>query len=294
MTAITLQLTQQCNFRCAYCIYSDISNENQREHSSKRMPFDTAKRSIDFLIEHSCNLDTVNIGFYGGEPLLEMDLIINIIDYVESVSEGKKVTYSMTTNGSLLTDQIVEYCISKNIKVTISIDGNKEIHDKNRRFKKDGCGTFHVIMNNLTHIVQAYPEFKKMISLSMVMDPQDDIECSKQLFYDYEFLNDIAANSSFIDDFYSTEKVYFNKSLVLFAAVCVLDTSTLVESELFPTELTIAAMIITTMTQTTMMPTASALAPIIPRTTVMIMSSSIVAEHPFIIPEPSFEKRYSR
>ena len=73
MRTITLQVTQNCNLRCKYCVYSG-SYEN-RTHSNKRMNFETAKKAIDFLYEHSSLSESVGVGFYGGEPLLEIELL---------------------------------------------------------------------------------------------------------------------------------------------------------------------------------------------------------------------------
>jgi len=63
---LTLQLTQNCNLRCAYCIYSEKTNERQRAHSKRSMSFETAKKAVDFLVKHSVDTETVAIGFYGG------------------------------------------------------------------------------------------------------------------------------------------------------------------------------------------------------------------------------------
>ena len=79
---ITLQVTQSCNFRCKYCIYSENANRSQRTHSSKHMSWETAKKAIDFLYEHSVDSEKIYIGFYGGEPLLEFELIKQCIEYV--------------------------------------------------------------------------------------------------------------------------------------------------------------------------------------------------------------------
>ncbi len=80
---ITLQLTQSCNLRCAYCIYSETTNDKQRKHSAKRMSWETAKAGIDFLAEHSIDNDQANVGFYGGEPLLEFELLKKATLYAE-------------------------------------------------------------------------------------------------------------------------------------------------------------------------------------------------------------------
>ena len=83
LTKITVQLTQNCNFRCKYCIYSETHNTRQRSHSTERMTWETAKKAIDFLREHSVDSPEVNIGFYGGEPLLEFPLLKKAVEYSE-------------------------------------------------------------------------------------------------------------------------------------------------------------------------------------------------------------------
>ena len=85
---LILQVTQQCNLRCEYCAYSGIY-EGNRTHSSNRMSFETAKKAIDFFLEHSTENSNVSIGFYGGEPLLEFDLIKRCVSYIKETCEGK-------------------------------------------------------------------------------------------------------------------------------------------------------------------------------------------------------------
>ncbi len=88
---LTLQVTQQCNLRCEYCAYSGIYDN--RTHSNKRMSFETAKKSIDFFLDHSRDSESIAFGFYGGEPLLEASLIEKCIDYINKNVEGKEVNY---------------------------------------------------------------------------------------------------------------------------------------------------------------------------------------------------------
>lgn len=102
MSQILLQVTQGCNFRCEYCIYTASIDGIQRKHTNKRMDFQTAKHAVDYLWNHSIDSDVVTIGFYGGEPLLEFELIKQVILYTEKKFQGKIVHYAMTTNVSLL------------------------------------------------------------------------------------------------------------------------------------------------------------------------------------------------
>ncbi len=88
MHTITLQVTQNCNLRCSYCIYSDVHNEKQRSHSNKKMTLETALKAVDFLAEHSVDSPRINIGFYGGEPMLAFDLIQPVVSYAEDIFSG--------------------------------------------------------------------------------------------------------------------------------------------------------------------------------------------------------------
>jgi len=206
---VTLQLTQQCNFRCSYCIYSDLNNEAQRSHSGEGMSFETAKRAIDFLWEHSIDTEKPNIGFYGGEPLLKFNLIKQIVEYADEKFESRPHTYAITTNGSLLTDEVTDYLVKHNVITMISLDGPKEIHDVSRRFALNGCGSFDTIRNNIERFHARHPEYAKSVSISMVMNPQHEYNCVNRLFIDYEIFRNIRVSPSLIDDTYSNELTIF-------------------------------------------------------------------------------------
>lgn len=89
------------------------------------------------------------IGFYGGEPLLAFSLIRKIVEYAETVFLGKEIKFFITTNATLLTEEISKFLLDHNFRVTFSIDGPKKVHDQNRIFP-DGRGTFDKVMENTT------------------------------------------------------------------------------------------------------------------------------------------------
>lgn len=173
VSKVTLQVTQQCNFRCTYCIYSEDHNLQQRSHSNRKMDFTVAKRAVDFLREHSIDSPGVNIGFYGGEPLLNFELVRQVIEYSKKIFYGKVLTYSLTTNGSLLEDDIVDFLKENDVSLMISLDGPKSIHDRNRRFG-NGEGTYDVVMSKIQRIRERHPDYWESIQYSMVMDPVND------------------------------------------------------------------------------------------------------------------------
>ena len=139
------------------------------------MTWETAKQAIDFYFHHSIDSPTRNIGFYGGEPLLKFDLIRRIVEYAEAYSKGKQLSFNITTNGSLLSGNIVRYFSEHHIKTLISLDGIKKVQDKNRVFSS-GTGTFDVIATRLEEIRKDYPEYYHTISFNSVLTPGNDID----------------------------------------------------------------------------------------------------------------------
>ncbi len=184
--SVTLQVTQQCNLRCAYCPYS--GSYYNREHNNKKMTYEMATKAIDFYIKHSYDLPQLNIGFYGGEPLLEFGLIKNLISYIEKKAFGKKVIYHMTTNGTLLSEEIISYLESKNFMLTISLDGPKEFHDRNRLIQGKR-GSFDIVINNIEQIHNNHPDYAKKVSFNCVIDPKNDLKYLNDFFTKNPILN---------------------------------------------------------------------------------------------------------
>jgi uncharacterized protein len=208
INSITLQLTQRCNFRCTYCIYSEDSSPYQRNHSNNDMSPEIAEKAVDFLFSHSRDVSNVNIGFYGGEPLLKFDLLKHIVEYVKENYYGKRVHYSITTNGSLMTDEVVEYFVENDIYPMISFDGPKHIHDKYRHFAENGRGTYDVVMSRLSYIKNKYPDYYKQLKLSIVVDPQNDLSCINDTLNIFYLNDNLAPFISLLSDSYGTNKMY--------------------------------------------------------------------------------------
>lgn len=204
---ITLQITQDCNFRCDYCIYSEEKNKKQRAHSKSKMTFEVAKTAIDFYVDHSQDSDIRNIGFYGGEPLLEFPLIKQIVSYAESRMAGRLFSMNITTNGSLLTDQVVQFLNQHKISVLLSLDGTKEAQDKHRRFY-NGNGTYNAVVARLEKIRATYPEFYKQIHINSVISPENDVDDVCNLARE---LGDIPWNNYRVSGMTSTDDIVIQK-----------------------------------------------------------------------------------
>jgi uncharacterized protein len=188
MKQLTLQVTQQCNLRCGYCAYSGVYNNN-RTHSNKRMSLETAQKSIEFFLGRNSELSEVVIGFYGGEPMLEFDLIMKCVDYAKSLVEGKRIRFNMTTNGTLLSDDAVDYLAKNDFLLGISLDGAKQEHDVNRKFA-NGQGSFDIIIENIEKIHRRYPEYSDKIMITTTINPHMDINCSLEYFNTEELFKD--------------------------------------------------------------------------------------------------------
>lgn len=210
LAKITLQVTQNCNFRCKYCIYSEERNLRQRSHSNKRMTWAVAKRAVDFLLMHSVDSKEVNVGFYGGEPLLEFPLIQRVIEYSRSRFHGKKLTFSITTNGSLLTDEIIRYFHANDVSMMISLDGPKEINDRNRVFP-DGRGTYDVVIERIARVKEIASEYAEKLQISMVLDPANDFDCINSICLEADVFDKQQIMPSLVDRDYDGVEVEFSE-----------------------------------------------------------------------------------
>lgn len=213
VNSLILQVTQQCNLRCGYCIYS--GNYFNRTHANKRMSRDTAFKAIDFLFSHSRDSRRNNVGFYGGEPLLEFELIKACIEYAERKSEGKKVTFNLTSNGTLLDDEVVEFFDKHEVSVLISLDGPREMHDRHRKQAGNGCGSFDIIMGNLEALKKKHPQYMSKIRFNVVLDPQSDFTCVNEFFTTYEAVKEAGTTSSIISSKYSRQEIKINEDFIV-------------------------------------------------------------------------------
>lgn len=151
LSQLILIVTENCNLRCEYCIYSDKYPKDIK-YSDLKMDFDTAKLAIDeYFRLHSKREEyglnkTPNISFYGGEPLLNFELIKQCVEYIKKIDSS--TIFYITTNGTIMTDEITKFLSENNFIVTFSLDGNKENHDRNR-IVINKIGTFDVIYKNI-------------------------------------------------------------------------------------------------------------------------------------------------
>lgn len=194
-TQLTLIVTQSCNLRCNYCIYSG-NYQNFRTHSNKFMSEKTAIESVRFYMEQSKKLlpnrplHTPTISFYGGEPLLNFSLIKTVVEYTEENYGKENVLFSMTTNLTLANDDIISFFIEHNFAIAVSLNGNKVNNDR-MRVTQNGQGTFDIIYKRLRRINMIDENFfRNNVSIIVTYDKKTDMIALDDFFNSDPLLKD--------------------------------------------------------------------------------------------------------
>ncbi len=208
LDTLLLQVTQECNFRCDYCVYS--GNYENRIHRHKSMTWETARQSIDYFLEHSSDCKTLYVGFYGGEPLLEFPLIKKCIEYIEGKSK-KEIYFNITTNGSLLFPEVATYFTNHNVAIMFSIDGPKEVHDSKRKYAQTHKGTFEDVRKNIAWLAKTYPDFYEDDVHYNVVIHENGFKAVDDFFKTDPLFKDSLVTANFITDNYSKTSTALDK-----------------------------------------------------------------------------------
>lgn len=153
LSTMVLNVNTGCNLSCTYCYKEDLTTPDK----GARMDFETAVGAFELLLTEGASRDRVNLVFFGGEPLTNMPLIRRVIDYAEArgTEVGKTVDFSLTTNATMLTEDLVDYLDAHRVGITVSMDGPKALHDKNRR-TVGGKGTYDVVAAKARMLLARY------------------------------------------------------------------------------------------------------------------------------------------
>ncbi len=148
--ALCLHVAHTCNLNCEYCFAAQGKYHGQ----DALMSFETGKKAFDFLIENSGTRKNLEVDFFGGEPLMNWQVVKDLVAYARSIEKdcNKKFRFTFTTNGMLIDDEVIEFCNKEMHNVVLSLDGRKEIHDSSRSDYK-GRGSYDIIV----------PKFKKLV-----------------------------------------------------------------------------------------------------------------------------------
>lgn len=147
--ALCLHIAHDCNLACKYC----FAEEGEYHGRRALMSLEVGKKALDFLIENSGNRRNLEVDFFGGEPLMNWEVVKELVRYGRSKEEeyNKKFRFTLTTNGVLLNDEVMEFVNQEMSNVVLSLDGRKEVNDKMRPFR-NGTGSYDLIV----------PKFRKL------------------------------------------------------------------------------------------------------------------------------------
>lgn len=143
---MTLQITQECNLRCKYCVYSG-HYKNFHEHTAKHMDRHTLCQSLDYFLDHCDCTSPLHIVFYGGEALLAFDMIQYAVSFVKNQKNGLNITFGISSNGTTVTEDFVEW-LEKNPEVSITITLNGPYHNIYRT-DRIGQGSLSAVMKGV-------------------------------------------------------------------------------------------------------------------------------------------------
>lgn len=150
--ALCLHICHDCNLRCRYC----FADEGAYHATREMMSLETAKAAIDFLIRESGNRKVLEVDFFGGEPLMNLNVIKETVYYAkaEAAKRGKRFLFTTTTNGVLLDDDAIKFLNEEMENVVLSLDGRKEVHDLVRK-TVNGKGSFDVVIEKIKKFVRS-------------------------------------------------------------------------------------------------------------------------------------------
>ena len=128
--ALCLHIAHDCNLACQYC----FAEEGEYHGRRALMSFEVGKKALDFLVANSGNRRNLEVDFFGGEPLMNWEVVKQLVEYGRSLEEpnNKKFRFTLTTNGILLNDEVEEFCNREMSNVVLSLDGRREVNDKMR------------------------------------------------------------------------------------------------------------------------------------------------------------------
>lgn len=152
LKAICLHVAHDCNLACKYC----FAGKGEYDGPKGLMSFETGKRALDFLIEKSGTRKNLEVDFFGGEPLLNWDVCKKLVEYgrIKEKEYNKNFRFTVTTNGVLLNDEIMEFCNKEMGNVVLSLDGRKETHDRLRTCR-NGKGSYDLIIDNFKKFAES-------------------------------------------------------------------------------------------------------------------------------------------
>jgi uncharacterized protein len=178
---LTLTLTEQCNLRCKYCLHGS-SDPWTRPHGNQKMSLEIATKALLFFGERCCGDGYSGVSFYGGEPLLEFPTIKSLVKLARGKTDWPRLTFTIDTNGTRITDEMAEFICAEEIHLQISLDGPELTHDRHRK-TIEGGQTYQEIMFGLERILNCDPEASRRISFIATLTPPFDFLAIADSFF---------------------------------------------------------------------------------------------------------------
>lgn len=216
---LTFEVTDACNFKCRYCGYGDMYYGHD-DRKGDNMPIEIGLQTIDYLTNiwksnvPFSHRPLTYISFYGGEPLLNIKFIKELVAYIEKIDVNREFVFSMTTNAYLL-DKYMDFLVKKNFHILISLDGDAKANSY--RLDKLGKETFNAVTSNIKLLRTEYPDyFDRNVEFNSVLHNRNSVEGINSFIYDtfgkkptVSELNTSEIKIGMIDEF---KRMYQNKS----------------------------------------------------------------------------------
>ncbi|MBI5264578.1 MAG: radical SAM protein [Bradyrhizobium sp.] len=181
LVQLALNVTESCNLRCAYCVYSGAYSGRRTHNPSHDMSPSLARRAIDFFTAQSQESEERYLSLYGGEPFIRFDFVKTAVEYARKVCPD--ICIAITSNATLLNETIIRFLSDNDVALTLSLDGPKELHDR-YRVRRNGRGSFDAVIEKIELIKSKFPDYySSKLRINSVMAPYEgDIEDIDRFF----------------------------------------------------------------------------------------------------------------
>lgn len=182
--SLVLNVANKCNLHCSYCYEPEAAKYGP---APVQMEWETARTSVDFLFQKAGGNPEVNLIFFGGEALLNFKLMQQVVAYAQEKGRvaGKRVDFSLTTNGTLLTDEIIDFFQEHRFGITVSMDGPRELHDQRRFFltaKGERRGSYEQIVPRVKRLLSRYTARPVVARVTVTKGTVDIVRIYEHLF----------------------------------------------------------------------------------------------------------------
>jgi uncharacterized protein len=188
LTTLVVNVTSKCNLACTYCYEYGEDKIVEASTKPRFMTEETARQSVDFMFAESGDSPVVHLTFFGGETLLNFKVLKSALAYANERAAvlGKRVDTSLTTNATLLRDEVIDWLVENDVGVTVSIDGGKEQQDRFRTFS-NGMGSYDVVLPNIKQLLARHRRRPVGARVTLTKQNLDVVGIYRHLFEELGF-----------------------------------------------------------------------------------------------------------